>query len=613
MKTFNFLRLLCVAAFMYAVTSVSAKQIYVASGGNDANSGSTQLLALKTINAALVSAVSGDEILIVGTVPVTQECIVSANVRFTGLNDATIDGKGTTALFTITAPLEDGKSVIFANIIFQNGLRATAGGGAVKVNSGVAHFSACQFYTNTGTAGDGGAVCVTGTGTVGEFYNCIFADNISTLRGGALGVTSNAAVSVQYTQFQGNSTTPGSAENRGGAISLTGCKSARFFESNITSNYTGNNTILDATSGGGGAFFITGTCAFYMEACSIIGNVSAGDHGAAFFIVNAPNMTIVNTTIAGNVHMGGAGTMFCTTDPNFTLTLVNVTMTNNIAASPNNGGNAGIRILNAGASVNVFNSILVGNKALDGLDSHQNGVCDIVFSTGTDNNTIIKNSIVGYMHRSNVANFKVTDNSAITNKSLVNEYDFNGLAGSPLAGDWTTNDLSGMYGEGMQSSSNGVGYYSLTAGAYAASLGDPALLSNYDVNTDQFLKTRATTNGSIWAGSVQGLIADATAVDPIVPADAKLLSTGIKKISVDDLSISPVPVSTSGVLTVNFGSLTGQVKGELVSVSGQVVKTLFNQPVVAKGFYAMDGVAPGYYILKITQGYNVVTRSLIVK
>jgi hypothetical protein len=68
----------------------------------------------------------------------------------------------------------------------------------------------------------------------------------------------------------------------------------------------------------------------------------------------------------------------------------------------------------------------------------------------------------------------------------------------------------------------------------------------------------------------------------------------------------------NGVLGVDFGAIKGQAKGDLISLTGQVVEKVFNLSVVGKGYYNVTA-QPGIYLLRVTNAGNTYTQKVIVK
>ena len=69
----------------------------------------------------------------------------------------------------------------------------------------------------------------------------------------------------------------------------------------------------------------------------------------------------------------------------------------------------------------------------------------------------------------------------------------------------------------------------------------------------------------------------------------------------------------NGTLGVNFGDLRGLATGELYSVTGQKIETVFSCNVVSKGYYNVKTSAAGIYLLKITIEGKSIAQRLIIK
>ncbi|MCD7971647.1 MAG: T9SS type A sorting domain-containing protein [Candidatus Azobacteroides sp.] len=600
MKANYFLRSLLAVMLMGLVTNVSAKEITV-SGDTDAD-----------IRSALSEAADGDVIyLTANVINVNSAISVDKNVKFIGNGSNYFDGQGSTKIFEVVLPEEivSGQYLGFQDIGFVAGFSDTDGG-AIRISSGSVVFNRCFFEENV-SLGQGGAVCVEGEGTTVRFYECETDGNVAagpggTSRGGFMYTVGEVNTIFEYCKITGNIC----EYDRGGAFYLNG-GNHRFFSTAIHSNTSGKEGEGDER--GGAAFTVNGQDqVLTLEACAVSNNVSYGLHGAAFFLMDKMNVTLINTSVVNNWTTEGAGSWFITGD-DIDITLVNVTMVGNKGTNSGNSG-GGMHFTKNGARLNVFNSIIIGNEtenegAVDiGIDGKvSNGAADFVF----------KNSIVGLIgnadrHSLNANN--VFDNPAISNPSLINMYN---LVGEDAQPDWNELDVSGVdISSGLQNTTRlGLRYYTLKDNnVYAANLGDPELLfGDYEIDEDMFrVQRNIAADGSIFAGAVQSVTGNTRIDDKEIPT-IDLITVGIKDSYADsqEIKLNSV-VNRGGLLGIDFGDLKGKAKGELVSLSGQVVETVFDLPVVGKGVYAINA-EPGMYILKITIEGKTVAKKLIVK
>jgi hypothetical protein len=580
MKAIYFLRTLALVTLMGLVTNVTATDFTIPDGATD-----TDLAAI------LEQAATGDNIFIQGTVAFEAPVLITKNVHFIGKKGEFVgfDGQGMTKLFNFEPEVIEGESLTFENLWFVDAYCSGEGsgdGGVGNIAAGTLEFKGCSFDGNH--AFRGGAFFIMDTANV-HFENCEGTNNEAENRGGfsfSDGATPN--VSFDYCHLEGNST----LTERGGACTIFGGSTYRFFYTVISGNRTGD---AEGGTNEGGAFFTDGSPSVTFESCSITGNTAYG-HGGMGFLLGTPNITFINTLIAGNESTVNCAPL---TLGSGEYTFVNVTLVDNIGQNPGNG--AGIIVWGETAKLNIFNSILVRNVC-----SNQEGAVDMKYNGAPHiENTLFKNSIVGLISGvdMSVAAGKIQDANT-PNKSLINMYN---IAGESSQVEYFALDQSGVnFQEGLQLTTPfGLGFYTLKdENAYAAKLGDPVLLDAQDVYTDQLLVERTTTNGAIYAGAVQSVTGYAPEVEDnvAIKTPAALAKEDIRVIG----------TVSNGILGVDFGELRGQAKGDLISINGQVVEHIFNTNVVGKGYYNVH-VTPGFYILKVTIEGKTVAKRLIVK
>ncbi|MDR2058071.1 MAG: T9SS type A sorting domain-containing protein [Dysgonamonadaceae bacterium] len=591
-----------------------------------------------SLKSAVESATDYTEITVTGDIAATGAIAISKFVKIEG-NGVTITGSGADRIFNVNVPSE--KSFVWIKGITFTGGKANGNGGAVAVSSGRVHFTDCIFEANECSDG-GGAVYGEGSNSEDnpsivdlEFYNCEFYDNFATNAGGAIRVANRTSLLLEHCIIQDNS----SLNQRGGALALNGpTRGVRIYHTSIASNYTRPNPTGDPQGTGG--IQCNGEFPLYIANSSIANNKGAGDHASAINLDGNITATLVNTSIIRNqnggketadmagVSGGGTGSIWTTGGTGLTLTLVNCTYMENRTAPDNNGGNSsGISIQNAGPIIRIYNSVLLGNLAYNEFeDMTPNGSVDII-ARNTVTEFTIKNSIIGNIHSGGALsdNFgglgfegyvSVQDNPNIPNKSLLQEYEYATNA------DWIVEDESGVYmeeGGPWFTPSTNWAWYSFQEDAYATNLGDAALLSDEDSEDDMFLATRAVgANGTIWAGSIQGLYEDdepelpSIADDPIVE---EWVPVNIKEVNVVKNEIKMNTVADRGsYINLDFGKFSGHVKAELIGTNGQVVKTLINNMINGTYPCNVSGVASGMYLMKITLNNNeVISKRVIVK
>ena len=623
MKAIYILKSIVVVTCLLIATTVGATTIYVAGSGMDTNPG-TQAAPVRTLAKALDLAVDGDEIGVMTNTTATNLTIAKSVKIFAVGGDRTLTATNN-RMFTVEFPEgATNAQVVFKGLTFKNGLTADGEGGAINVINGKVHCSACTFEDNSAYAG--GAIHAGGENSTLSLFDCEFYENKATGlttevegKGGAIKISNGATFTAEYCIFENNT-----SNHRAGFLSLEGAASSRVYFASIRGNLSVNKGDV-----GAGAIYTGGESGgeYIFQSCSLIDNMGWGMHGG-LAILDAADATVsfINCTIArnqngkrdlvdfpesGGYSDGGTGCIWMLAG---TLEFTNVTMIKNTTGVGNNGGNgSGITVQNAGLSLYINNSIIVGNVAFD-EGGNANGVCDIVVRN-TMTAFEIHNSVVGFVHNGMDGGTAWTidaDVPAVMTNSILQEYDYAvGLS------SWSDMDESGLYTDDISISEGRfkMGYYPMKSTTEkGVSLGSAELLAAKEELTDLFLAERIAVGGKIWAGAVQGPIdMGAEAVEPTVPEDLNAgddwYHSSIFTPSVGKLGVSSL---VNGVLTINFGSLAGNAQGDLYTVNGQLIQKVFNGTVAGEGSYPIN-VAPGFYILKTTIDGNVFANQIIVK
>lgn len=284
-----------------------------------------------------------------GAIYSTGSTIEIAHVVFNA-NSATTYYGGAMTNFSTGATLSD---VVFdGNQATVGGAIHFFGGGALSVDNGT-------FRNNKATQYDGGAIANLSSNATLTLADCVFEDNSSIQRGGAVFAANDTVGQLTRVVFARNSAVQGGA----------------FY------NYYANTTLTDVgfddntssstnTFEGGGAFYnFYATATFFGATFS--GNSSAGYGGAIF--VNNGTVTHTNVTFNGNTadkfgggiyHQGGS------------QTLTNVTFDNNAATF------IGGAIYLLGDGVELDNVLLANSQA--GVD----GNCNAAVGSGSAHNLI---------------------------------------------------------------------------------------------------------------------------------------------------------------------------------------------------------------------------------
>ena len=245
----------------------------------------------------------------------SAEIIIDKNITIDGTGaQVTVSGNNAHRSFTINS----GKTVNIKGLTFTGGNETADAGGAIKNLGGTLTMTSCNVYGNT--AGIAGGISSQGSLTL---INC----NI----GGPLAGQPNTATL-----------------NSGGGIQ------------NVNGTLTViNSTIANnaATTGGGGGISNEINGVVNIVNSTISGNTAIQSGGG---INSGAAVTIINSTISGNKsNLNGGG--INTVDPAASLTLINVTITDNRADFENNSTGAGGGIATFNTTTTLHNTIVAGN------------------------------------------------------------------------------------------------------------------------------------------------------------------------------------------------------------------------------------------------------------
>ncbi|MDR1527504.1 MAG: T9SS type A sorting domain-containing protein [Dysgonamonadaceae bacterium] len=603
MKFNYFLKSLALVTLMALVGNVKAADIRVANGATD-----TQLAA------ALEQAQTGDVIWIDGIVTMNAKVQITKNVTIKGGVDlAYFDGGGLTRLFEIEPEEIDGAKLVLENLGFTGGnakqTETDGDGGVARIFKGVTEFVNCWFDDNE--ARRGGAFFIvrneTATKTTSVTYkgceatNNLASDGGGESRGGYIFTDGDTDITHEYCKISSNQSIGG----RGGALCLFGAGTRRFYYTILSDNKGGNwddtGNIGDGEYEGGLAFITGGATTF--ESCGIVANKSWSHGGLIRGWGNAAtSVTFINSTVTKNQSMTNKPPLWIGGEA--TYTFVNSLFVENQGSNEGNG--AGFDFDGGNMKLHIFNSVFARN-----ICSSNEGTAAVDISGGSNLATqlTVKNSLIGLI-KGNDTGVVPVDNANIPTKSNTRMYKLTDQETYQVA--YASLDDSGIdFGQGIRySKSFGMPYYLLTADSKITKLGDPALLIDYDIDTDLFGQSRpVAADGSITAAPTLASVAD-----EYDDTDWKNNITGIVApgISLPKENIRIIGTVENGILGVDFGNVKGLTKGDLISLSGQVVENVFNINVVGKGYYSVN-VQPGIYLLRITNNGNMYTQKVVVK
>ncbi|NME70626.1 fibronectin type III domain-containing protein [Flammeovirga aprica] len=322
----------------FTTSSYIPQTYYVRADGLEENDGLGPDTALPTLLLAYNKAVDGDVIIIDGVLDYSKSMGIQKNLTIKGINNATLDAKGTVKFFNIANP-EEGSYLTLENIHFKNGNGSYNGtsnqiGGALLINSPA-------------------VVTISG---------CTFEGNSASLNGGVIAIQ-KGELRIKKSVFDNNSTiSDGGSTPSGGVIFLSA---------------TTNSTKLSIDQ-------------------SAFKNNNSANHGGVLHVeTNASNghtfdISIENSTIYGNQTANAGGAMFFGNKGAGTLNMVNVTIANNKTTS--NGVNSGgVRCINEDLVTTINNTLIFDNKSNFGLGTEV--MSDL--STNKSANFTLNHSIVG--------------------------------------------------------------------------------------------------------------------------------------------------------------------------------------------------------------------------
>lgn len=612
MKSIYYLRLLLLMVTMIFFTSAKAANFNIPDGATD-----TELAAV------LEQAATGDMILINGWVTINAVVDISKNVIIkAGVANAGFDGQGLTRLFEIHPEPIDGAKLVFDNLGFigGNGFGSDpTDGGVARIYAGVTEFILCYFDGNK--AMRGGAFFITEDGTTVRFIGCEATNNLAyggggESRGGYLFTDGLTTIDHEYCKISSNQAVGG----RGAALCLFGNGTRRFYYTIISDNKAGNwgpdpsgvtsdDVKMDIdgnpTSEGeyeGGVAFITGGATTF-ESCGIVANKSWSHSGIIRGWGDAgTTVTFINTTLAKNQSLHDRSPIWV--GGSTVYTFVNSLFVDNLGQNMGNG--AGFDFDGGSVHLNIFNSIVARNLA--GAD----GAVDIRNANDYAAQLTVKNSMIGLIQgNSNVV--VPVDNASIPTKSNVAMYK---VANEEAALDFAALEFSGVdFAQGLKySKAFGMPYYLLTAGSPVTKLGDPALLADYDLNTDLFNQERTVASD----GSITAAPTVANTTDEYDDAGwDEGMSTPITGIFSPKAVFPEVKLMTTvvmnGVIGIDYGQLRGKVTAELFALNGQKLETVFSGFAVGKGYYNIHTSTTGVYILKVQVEGQSYAERLVIK
>ena len=486
-----------------------AKDIYVASTGNDTNSG-TQYEPYATLGKAFTVLEDDDTIFISDMLSIQNETMGTEigqmendclGIKFpSGKKNVVIQGitpemsgiDGTSlVLGQRILLLENANNLTIKNISITNALKnmnpMVIGGGAITVQGGSVTIENCNFENcGSSTLRYGGAIQI--DNAIMTLKNCNFSQNKASY-GGSVYVASGKLITDNCTFKQGTATLGGAIATQANTtntitpeekqVSIL-CSKSHFYK-NSGNSAGGAITVSNSTN--------TNAVKLRIESCTFIEN---SGRGGAISLENKKtalnDYLIINSTFYKNSTTNDAGAiMLLAGQTGETFDLINCTITENTTTG-NAGHGAGIRFYNDDSSTSqtvlkrILNCIIENNYATNNGNRLQNS--DLSFRhTPEAAYLIIKNSFIGSdgNNNINVKNY-MEDN-------LLNYYS----AVESLA------EFEGSVSEHIQTDK----CLPVLNSSLASNYGNPQWLQEVGINTDQKGEKRPFTNNRCTIGAVE--------------------------------------------------------------------------------------------------------------
>lgn len=474
-----------------------AKNIYLASNGNNSNSGLQFSSPVATLTKALSLAVEIDTIKVSGIIDISKEVTNANGVRLPDIKIIISGADKTTSGFTgagqtrIIEIVSNNKGSLFENLSFnQAGTATLANGMAVSLSNSDTRFINCNFTDNTGNQTNGLGIVYLNNPNGASFQSCLFKNNKVKSGGGIYISGGIASISESVFEDIDMSTVTGSS---GGALYVLNAQQLSLTKSIIRNN----KTAFDGT----GVFVQENSTAtnlnsnIRIEACLITNNSSVSRGGAALAMYNTTagnniHLLIINTTVYKNgtaSQSNGGAFFFDSARIGSTLDLVNCTITGNYTGG-NAGHGAAFRFFSNGSddtscknlTKRISNCIIESNIAA----LHPNQGSDISNRFAAENGVdlFVNNSYIGFILNNNGT--YVPDN-LVTNKI---GYQLGALAGLTAKKD---SFITAQNSIPLDFDSDVLEY------------GSSQYLRNFSVNTDQLGNIRNFINNKCAIGAIE--------------------------------------------------------------------------------------------------------------
>jgi predicted outer membrane repeat protein len=422
--------------------------IYVDDTATGNNSGANWFDARIDLAQALAQATSGDEIWVargtyIGGGPFPMKVGVNMVGGFAGwegrvterhwsANATILDGQGARRVITAT------NNAALDGFIITNGY-STAHGGGMAIYSVTATIRNCLFANNNAATTYGGALVLSGAGSLAVVSNCVFRDNTAAW-GGALYVVSGG-VEMRDSAFERNTTTGGGGV--GYVTALTGLVENCIFRGNVAASggafnsgsrlnctATFRDCVFAANTGttSGGAF--SGNDGYTFESCVFSGN-RAGQYGGSYYGIDCGSVFRRCIFAAGECNTTHGGGAMYSQSTAATPTFENCLFAGNASAGP-----GGALQANAAAGYTLRHCTFAGNRATTsgGALACGNGTIQIVDSVLWGNSAGVTN---GEIHEATPGSASVLYSDVRGGRSGAGNIDADPLFAGGPASTWT--------------------------------------------------------------------------------------------------------------------------------------------------------------------------------
>jgi predicted outer membrane repeat protein len=537
--------------------SYGASPIYLSSGGNDSNDGTTSVLAVATLAQALTLVDADGTIIVSGDVAFTTEVVLAKNITIQGTTNTTDGFIGNSTGRFIT---NSGFNLTLTNLKISGGFAgATGNGGALLLSGGTVNITNVNFDNNKALLG-GAIYAAAGTITVND---CTIQNNdnsgIAGSKGGGIYVlpTANVGLNVKNTLIKSNKTA-----TDGGAIYY-----------------------LDATN----PFATT----MKFTNCALVSN-TAGTLGGGAHINNVLasatlDLSFINTTFCKNTVLGVSGGALLVAGilSTSSLNLINCTITENKVTGTTGVAGTGIRLLTpvAVGRTFIYNSIIENNTQSIAPTSTST-YADITIQGDNMAKLTMLKSIVG-RYGGNA--------TAITN--------FNTAFGSNNIVSYVT------YSGGLTGFKANFGTFNTTSNFYPLLTGSSAL--SYGLNSYLTSLTPSITTDQIGNPRDQAPLCDAGAIQEIriVATPPPTLTADATNNTVDnaiDITYTSDPTWQAAITAVKVGSTALIVTTDYVITNGniQLKPSGLNTLLTVSGPKSITVTATGYNDAIVSQDIN---------